>query len=114
MRFKSDALSVFSAQLRIPDQEQDNATAAGVSSVAFNGNSTALGNNSLVAGRGATAVGHSFSMVFGDGQPGQITSTMANQFLVRAQWPAAACSTTRQPIQMDWLCAPAEISNSCA
>jgi hypothetical protein len=65
--------------------EQDNATAAGVSSVAFNGNSTASGNNSLAAGRGATAAGHNYSMVFGDGQPGQFMSTLANQFLVRAQ-----------------------------
>ncbi len=65
--------------------EQDNALAQGLSSAAFNGNSSASGANSLTAGKGQTLAGHSYSMVFADGTSGFFPSTTSNEFLVRAQ-----------------------------
>ena len=65
--------------------EQGNSAATALSSVALGDFAIAGAVNSFAAGKASIAAAHTFSTVFSDGQSGSMTSTAANQFLIRAQ-----------------------------
>lgn len=65
--------------------EQGNSAATALSSVALGDFAQAGAVNSFAAGKATITAAHTFSTVFSDGQSGSMTSTAANQFLIRAQ-----------------------------
>ncbi|WP_395792246.1 tail fiber domain-containing protein [Aquimonas sp.] len=65
--------------------EQGSSAATAPSSVAFGDFAAAGAVNSFAAGRASIGTAHTFTTVFSDGQSGAMSSTAANQFLIRAQ-----------------------------
>ena len=79
--------------------EQNGSSAVGNNSAAW-GSSSAFGANSFTVGRGGTAATGADSFVFADGLAGVFNSSLANQFLVRADG-GAMINTTVTPTSND-------------